>query len=171
MGGDQSVSSQEPARCPAGKDQRVISDIVHVLKVGWCDYPADLRATDDNLRPVQPLVAPRLLAQAARHAGGCRRGDEEHGDRQYLHQGATRGIRRKKGRQTQTIGRSRGGWTTKAHALTYVIGPPLCVDADRRHVSASLPTKVMMPTGCAARSAMPDPSQSFPAGATGNESS
>ena len=30
----------------------------------------------------------------------------------------------KRGRQIQAIGRSRGGWTTKIHALTDVVGRP-----------------------------------------------
>lgn len=86
--------------------------------------PGRLRAIHDDLQSVQPLVAPWLLAQAARRAGRCWRGCEEYRDRQHLHQGATRGIRRKRGRQIQAIGRSRGGWTTRIHALTDVIGRP-----------------------------------------------
>jgi hypothetical protein len=42
----------------------------------------------------------------------------------YLHQGATRGVRSKGGRAAQAIDRSRGGWTTKIHALAEVIGRP-----------------------------------------------
>jgi len=44
------------------------------------------------------------------------------GDRFDLDQGAPLGRRRKRGEQTQAIGRSRGGRTTKIHALT----DPLC---------------------------------------------
>lgn len=55
------------------------------------------------------MVAPWLLVEAARRAGECWRGDEKHRDRQHLHQGATRGLRWKMERQTQAIGRSRGG--------------------------------------------------------------
>jgi transposase len=97
--------------------------------------PGRLRAIDDDLQPVQPLVAPWLLAQAARRAGGCRRGDEKHRDRQHLHQGATRSLRRKRGRQIQAIGRSRGGWTTRIHALTDVIGRPYALMSTAGHVS------------------------------------
>lgn len=39
-------------------------------------------------------------------------------DRQHLDQGATLGGRRKRGAKTQAIGRSRGGRTTKIHAVT-----------------------------------------------------
>jgi len=117
-------------------DRRVISGILHVLKVGcrWCDCPAEW-SFDDGLQPVQPLVAAGLLAQAARRAGGCWRGDEERRDRQHLHQGAACGVRRKRGRSTQAIGRSRGGWTTKVHALTDVIGRPYALMLTAGNVS------------------------------------
>ena len=39
-------------------------------------------------------------------------------------EGPARGLWRKRGRSTQAIGRSRGGWTTKVRALTDVIGRP-----------------------------------------------
>ena len=94
-----------------------------------------LRAVDDDLQPVQPLVAPWLLAQTARRVSGCWRGDEEYRDRQHLHQGATRGFRWKRGRQIQAIGRSRGGWTTKIHALTDVIGRPYALMLTAGNVS------------------------------------
>ena len=97
--------------------------------------PGRLRTIHDDLQPVQPLVAPWLLAQAARRAGGCWRGHEEYRDRQHLHQGATRGIRWKRGRQIQAIGRSRGGWTTKIHALTDVIGRPYALMLTAGNVS------------------------------------
>jgi len=97
--------------------------------------PGRSRAVDDDLQPVQPLVTSWFLAQAARRAGGYRRGGEEHRDRQHLHQGATRGARRKRGRQIQAIGRSRGGWTTKVHALTDVIGRPYALMLTAGNVS------------------------------------
>jgi transposase len=125
-------------------DRRVISGILHVLKVGCplVRLPCRVWSLDHGLQSLQPLVAARLLAEAARCAGRGRRGDEEHGDRQHLHQGPALCLRRKRGRQTQAIGRSRGGWTTKLHALTDVIGRALCLDAhprqrQRREGSAS----------------------------------
>ena len=86
--------------------------------------PDRLWAVDDCVQPVQPLVPPGLLAQAARRLGGCRRGDEEHRHRQHLRQGAAGRVRCKRGHSAQAISRSRGGWTTKVHALTDVIGRP-----------------------------------------------
>jgi transposase len=61
------------------------------------------------------------LAQAARRLGGCRHGDEERRHRQHLRQGA--------------IGRSRGGWTTKVHALTDIIGRPFALTLTAGNVS------------------------------------
>lgn len=49
--------------------------------------------------------------------------------------GATRGFRRKRARQSQAIGRSRGGWTTKVHALTDVIGRPYALILSAGNVS------------------------------------
>ncbi len=40
-----------------------------------------------------------------------------------------------KGRSAQTIGRSRGGWTTKVHALTDVIGRPYALMLTAGNVS------------------------------------
>ncbi len=51
---------------------------------------------------------------------GRRRG----GHRQHLRQGSSRGPRRKGGAKAQAIGLSRGGQTTKIHALTDVLGRP-----------------------------------------------
>jgi transposase len=80
-----------------------------------------LWSVDDGLQPLQPLVASWLLAEAARRAGGPG-GDKGHRDRQHLRQGAA--GEGKRGRLAQAIDRSRGGWTTKVHALTDVIGRP-----------------------------------------------
>lgn len=86
--------------------------------------PGRIRTFDDDLQSVQPLVPARLLADTARSAGGRRRGDEEHRDRQHLRQSSAFRFRRERGASCQAIGRSRGGPTTKLHALTDVIGRP-----------------------------------------------
>ena len=43
MSGDRAASAKEPARCASVDDRRVISGILHLLKMGcrWCDCPAD----------------------------------------------------------------------------------------------------------------------------------
>ena len=58
-----------------------------------------------------------------------------HQRRQSVDQGAPFGIGRKRGAFTQAIGRSRGGRTTKVHALTDEIGRPvaLCLTPGQAH--------------------------------------
>jgi transposase len=68
---------------------------------------------------VSPLLD-EALGGAGRHGGG----DREHVHRLDLRQGAAVGFRRKRGAQAQAIGLSRGGKTTKIHALTDTIGRP-----------------------------------------------
>ena len=84
-----------------------------------------LRLVHHDLQPIQPLVAAGLLAQAARCVGRCRCNDEQYRNRRrHLYQGSARCVRCKRGRSAQAIGHSHGGWTTKVHALTDVIGRP-----------------------------------------------
>jgi hypothetical protein len=87
----------------------------------------------------------------------------------------------KGGRSAQAIGRSRGGWTTKVHALTDVIGRPYALMLSAGNVSdvtaapallkqagacaTYLPTKATMATSCGACSATLAPFASSPAGA------
>ena len=109
-------------------DRRVISGVLHVLKAGcrWFDCPAAYgpSTTVDNRfnRWSRRGFWLRLL-----DAGGRRRGDQEHGHRQHLHQSAGFGLWQKKGARAQAIGRSRGAWTTKIHALTDVVGRPFAL--------------------------------------------
>jgi transposase len=60
---------------------------------------------------------------------------EEHRHRQHLRQGATRKRLAQRGYSAQRIGRSRGGWTTKVHALTDVIGRPYALILTAGNVS------------------------------------
>jgi transposase len=81
-------------------------------------------------RPSQPLQS---LVEA-RGLGGCllrpdrveRRG-RDHLRRQHAYQGASFGSGRKRGDYANAIGRSRGGRTTKIHALTDEAGRPLAL--------------------------------------------
>jgi transposase len=97
--------------------------------------PGGVRPADHGLQPLQPRVAAGLLAQAAGRAGRYRRGDPEHRDRQHLHQGPALRVRWKRGARAQAIGRSRGGQTTKLHALTDVIGRPYALILTPGHVA------------------------------------
>jgi transposase len=64
------------------------------------------------------------VATDAAGAGGGRAGRRA-ADRQHQRQGASLGGRCKRGAQAQAIGRSRGGRTTKIHALVDGRGRPL----------------------------------------------
>ena len=67
------------------------------------------------------------MDRAAGSPGRIRGGDQKHCDRQHLRQGPALGLRRKGGAKTQAIGLSRGGQTTKLHALTDTIGRPFAL--------------------------------------------
>ena len=101
-------------------DRRVISGIVHVLKSGgrWVDAP-------DVYGPRKTLYN-RFVRWAAKgvwvdifHALAATDGASGAGaDRQFRGQGAPLRRRGERGERAQAIGRSRGGRTTKIHALT-----------------------------------------------------
>jgi len=80
--------------------------------------PRRLWAADHRLQSLQPLEPPRALEPDLRRTGrpgGARRRDQHRLDRRP---GASLGAWRKRGAKVQAIGRSRGGPTTKIHALT-----------------------------------------------------
>lgn len=163
MGGNQAASAKEPARGQACR--RPAGNFRHSARVEGrlplVRLSGRRRAIDDDLQPVQPLVAPWLLARAAGCTGGCRCGDKAHRYRQHLHQGAAGGVRCKGGRAAQAIGRSRSGWTTKIHALTDVIGRPYALMPTPGNVSDMRAAPVLlehvgrMSTCSAARGMMP----------------
>ena len=62
------------------------------------------------------MVAPWHLEEAIRHAG-LEIARQSLFDRQHDREGASRGQRRKRGEQNQAIGVSRGGRSTKIHAV------------------------------------------------------
>jgi len=111
--------------------------------------PGRLRAIDDSLQPLQPLVPPAFLDRASGSFGAERRGDQEHGGRFHLHQGPALGVRRKRGARAQAIGPSRGGQTTKVHALTDTIGRPFALTLTPGNVSdiTVAPTLLARATG------------------------
>jgi transposase len=103
-------------------DRRVISGIVHVLKSGsrWVDAPPDYgpKKTLYNrfVRWAEKGVWTNLF-QALVQAGGPS-GQVLGSDRQFRGESPSLGGWRKRGEKNQAIGRSRGGRTTKIHALT-----------------------------------------------------
>jgi transposase len=117
--------------------RRVISDILHVLKVRcrWCDCPAEYgpSTTVYNrfnrwshqgfwLKLLDALVDAGAVTRSTAIDSTCVKA-----------QRAAFGAKR--GRSHQAIGRSRGGWTTKVHALNDVIGRPFALMLTAGNVS------------------------------------
>ncbi len=105
---------------PRVDDRRVISGIVHVLKSGgrWVDAPQDLRPAQDALQPLRPMGRQGRLGRHLPCPGLGWRTAGTGADRLLGREGASLRFRRQRGEQNQAIGRSRGGRTTKIHALT-----------------------------------------------------
>ena len=85
-----------------------------------------LRPADHDLQPFSPLVGARHLASSVCGAGGEWFQRHPH-DRQHDSQGPSLGCRRKRGAELQAIGRSRGGRTTKIHAVVDGCGRPVAL--------------------------------------------
>ena len=101
-------------------DRRVISGIVHVLKSGgrWVDAPPEYGPKEDALQSLRAMGGKGRLGRSVPRARAGRRPAGAGSDRQLGGQGASLGGGRKRGEKNQAIGRSRGGRTTKIHALT-----------------------------------------------------
>ncbi len=83
-----------------------------------------LRAEDDLLQPLRALAAGGCVGPAdGRNIGGLRWRYPD--DRQYFGPGAPAGCDRKKGGRDHCLGRSRGGLTTKIHAVVDRQGLPI----------------------------------------------
>ena len=87
--------------------------------------PAGIRAIHDDLQPLQPLEPTGHLVRDVRGFDWLDRHDRDHVHRLNAYQGASLGRWRKRGAFHHAIGRSRGGRTTKIHALTDDRGRPL----------------------------------------------
>jgi len=83
--------------------------------------PIGIRSAHDSLQPLQPMVEGRNLAVYPGEPGYLRRGGHPM-YRQHHRQGSPLRRRRKRGAQNQAIGRSRGGRTTKIHAIVDSLG-------------------------------------------------
>jgi transposase len=83
-----------------------------------------LWAPDDLLQPLLALAQSRRVGPAdGCHHGRLRRRYPD--DREHFHPGAPAGCDRKKGGREHCIGRSRGGLTTKIHAVVDRQGLPV----------------------------------------------
>ena len=88
--------------------------------------PGCLWPEDDRLQPLQPLEHPGGLATDLRAARRQRRHPRGTRHRLHPHQGPPLGAGlQKKGDAIQAVGRSRGGRTSKIHALADDLGRPV----------------------------------------------
>ena len=118
-------------------DRRVISGILHVLKAGcrWCDCPTDYGSTTTVYNRFNRWSRRGFwlkLLDALVDAGAATKSTAI--DSTYVKaQRAAFGAKRE--RSAEAIGRSRGGWTTKVHALTDVVGRPYALMLTAGNVS------------------------------------
>ena len=89
--------------------------------------PCRVRAGEDRLQPLRALVAGRRLAAHGRRLGEARRRRRPK-RRQHVGQGAPLRRGGKRGAERQAIGRSRGGRTTKIHAVADARGRIVAFD-------------------------------------------
>jgi transposase len=118
-------------------DRRVISGILHVLKVGcrWCDCPTDYGPSTTVYNRFNRWSRRGFwlkLLDALVDAGAVTKNTAI--DSTYV-KAQRAAFSAKGGRSAQAIGRSRGGWTTKVHALTDVIGRPFALMLTAGNVS------------------------------------
>lgn len=137
MGGDRAASAEEPAGRPArGRQADHLrhhtrsQDGLPVVRL-----PVGVRSAHHRLQSFQPLVAASFLERTARIPGclGC--GSAQHRHRFDLREGPAIRFRWKRGARTQAIGPSRGGSTTKLHALTDVVGRPFAIALTAGNIS------------------------------------
>ncbi|WP_429807211.1 IS5 family transposase [Ensifer sp. B1-9] len=118
-------------------DRRVISGIIHVLKSGcrWCDCPADYGPSTTIYNRFNRWSRRGFwtkLLDALAEAGAVTKSTAI--DSTYI-KAQRSAFGGKGGGRRQAIGRSRGGWTTKVHALTDVLGRPYALMLTAGNVS------------------------------------
>ena len=96
---------------------------------------AGVRTTDDGVQPVQPLVAAGSLASNPQGPGRRAMDHRRRGDGRQLREGSSVRPRRKRGAKKQAIGISRGGQTTKIHALSDTLGRPVVLKVTAGNVA------------------------------------
>jgi transposase len=89
--------------------------------------PAGIRTADNDLQSLRALGGAWRMGASVPRTRGSRPIVGDADDRCNLRQGAPLGGGRKKGEQTQAIGRSRGGRNTKIHAIADAKGRLLSI--------------------------------------------
>jgi transposase len=105
-------------------DRRIISGIIHMLQSGghWRDCPREYGPYTTIYNRFKSMGQARTLASDLRGLGQARQRFRGSVSGFYIDQSSSLCFRRKRGECSQAIGRSRGGHTTKIHALS----DPLC---------------------------------------------
>ncbi|WGR96047.1 IS5 family transposase [Bradyrhizobium sp. ISRA435] len=141
-------------------DRRVISGIIHVLKSGcrWRDCPAVFGPSRPSTIAGTAGRGARSGAICSKHFGACRPMTTS---RPSIPRPPRRTVRRpveKGGAEAQAIGRSRGGRTTKIHAVCDSLGRAIALEVtpgQRGDIRAALPllSSLPPPRCCAADTA------------------
>ena len=107
-------------------DRKIMNAIFYVLRTGmpWRDLPERYGPVHNGVQSVQSLVAAWHLEANLRHVG-LEIARQPIFDRQHDRESPPCGQRGKRGEQNQAIGISRGGRSTKIHAIVDSKGRPL----------------------------------------------
>ena len=135
----------KPRGVPRVDDRRVLNGIFWTLRTGspWRDLPERYGPVHDGLQSLQPLGQGRRLAAHFRDAGRALAGFAAP-DRLLDRPRASARRRRKKGGADHAIGRSRGGLSTKIHAVVDRDGLPVgcCLTPGQASDKTTLPTLI-----------------------------
>ena len=125
MGSAGAIDARKPQERACRGSQGHERDLLRVAnRDAVARFAGALWTLHDGLQPLQPVVSTRDLEADFRHAGiEIARQSSPH--RQHDRESASRGQRRKRGEKNQAIGISRGGRSTKIHALVDSKGRPL----------------------------------------------
>ena len=118
----------KPRGVPRVDDRRVISGIIHVIRSGlmWRDAPAEYGPPKTLYNRFVRWSAAGGVQPYFFGAGRRERGDGRGDDRRHPSEGAPDGRQSaQKGALSRCLGRSRGGLTSKLHAVCDAAGKPV----------------------------------------------
>ena len=156
-------------------DRKIMTAIFYVLRTGmpWRDLPERYGST--RRRTIGSIAGLDAASGSGFRHARSQIARQSLSDRQHNRESPSRGQRRKRGEQNQAIGISRGGRSTKIHAIVDSKGRPLnfAVTGGQVHdsqvvgdVSPLRPTKPTTAGKSASRSRMKAPCPSSPVAAT-----
>jgi transposase len=125
----QPLLPNKPRGVPRVDDRRVLNGIFWRLRTGapWADIPERYGSAHDVREPVQPLASGGGVGSAS--GGGVKGLRRRHPDDRLVQhpRASARRQRPKKDDRSGCMGRSRGGLTTKIHALVDAEGLPIAL--------------------------------------------